>query len=53
MAIEKFADHASESFTMPEVCVKLRSMLDDGKHDLDDITQLIVSKPQREGVALG
>ncbi len=45
MAIEKFADHASESFTMPEVCVKLRSMLDDGKHDLDDITQLIVVDP--------
>ncbi|MDM7859558.1 HDOD domain-containing protein [Alteromonas sp. ASW11-36] len=45
MAIEKFADQASESFTMPEVCVKLRAMLDDGKHDLDDIAQLIVVDP--------
>ncbi|WP_100643387.1 HDOD domain-containing protein [Alteromonas facilis] len=41
MSIESFADSASESFTMPEVCTKLRGMLDDGKHDLDDIARMI------------
>ncbi|WP_100656563.1 HDOD domain-containing protein [Alteromonas flava] len=41
MPIETFADSASESFTLPQVCIKLRGMLDDGKHDLDDIARMI------------
>lgn len=45
MSIEKFADYASESFTIPEVCVKLRGMLDGGRHSLDDIGQLIAIDP--------
>lgn len=45
MSIESFADYASESFTMPEVCIKLRQMLDSDQHDLDDIGQMIAIDP--------
>ena len=45
MSLETFADYATESFTMPEVCMKLRTMLDSGKTDIDDIAKLITVDP--------
>ncbi len=36
---------ASESFALPEICVRIRSMLDDGQSDLDDIGKLIALDP--------
>jgi HD-like signal output (HDOD) protein len=45
MSLDTFADYATESFTMPEVCIKLRAMLDSGKTDIDDIAELITIDP--------
>lgn len=45
MSLETFADYATASFTMPEVCIKLRGMLDSGNTDMDDIAQLITVDP--------
>ncbi|MGS2720773.1 HDOD domain-containing protein [Paraglaciecola aestuariivivens] len=36
---------ASESFALPEICVRIRSMLDDGQSDLEDIGKLIALDP--------
>jgi HD-like signal output (HDOD) protein len=36
---------ASQSFAMPDVCVRIRSMLDDGKSNLEDISNLIYLDP--------
>jgi HD-like signal output (HDOD) protein len=36
---------ASQSFALPEVCVRIRTMLDDGQSDLEDIGRLIALDP--------
>ena len=36
---------ASQSFSMPDICVRIRSMLDDDQSDLDDISRLITLDP--------
>lgn len=36
---------ASQSFALPDICVRIRSMLDDGQSDLDDIGKLIALDP--------
>lgn len=36
---------ASQSFALPDICVRIRSMLDDEKSDLDDIGRLIALDP--------
>ncbi|MBT0585554.1 HDOD domain-containing protein [Alteromonas oceanisediminis] len=41
MPIESIAQYATSSFTMPDVCLRLRTMLDSGKHHLDDVGGLI------------
>lgn len=36
---------ASQSFALPDICVRIRSMLDDGQSDLDDISRLLALDP--------
>jgi HD-like signal output (HDOD) protein len=36
---------ASQSFALPDICVRIRSMLDDGQSDLEDIGNLIALDP--------
>lgn len=36
---------ASQSFALPDICVRIRTMLDDGKSDLEDIGRLIALDP--------
>jgi HD-like signal output (HDOD) protein len=36
---------ASQSFALPNICVRIRSMLDDGQSDLEDISHLIALDP--------
>lgn len=36
---------ASQSFALPEICVRIRSMLDDGQSDLEDISRFIKLDP--------
>ena len=36
---------ASQSFALPDICVRIRSMLDDGKSDLEDISKYIALDP--------
>lgn len=36
---------ASQSFALPDICIRIRSMLDDEKSDLDDIGRLIALDP--------
>lgn len=36
---------ASQSFTLPDICIKIRQMLDDQKSDLDGIGNLIAMDP--------
>ncbi len=36
---------ASQSFALPDICVRIRSMLDDGKSDLEDISRFISLDP--------
>jgi len=36
---------ASQSFALPDICVRFRSMLDDGQSDLEDISRFIALDP--------
>ena len=36
---------AGQSFALPDICVRIRSMLDDGQSDLEDIGRLIALDP--------
>jgi len=36
---------ASQSFALPDICVRIRSMLDDGQSDLEDISRFIALDP--------
>ena len=43
--MEKYVKFATQSFTFPSVCVKIREVLDDARSDMDDIGQLIAVDP--------
>lgn len=45
MSMEKYVKFATQSFTFPSVCVKIREVLDDARSDMDDIGQLIAVDP--------
>ena len=36
---------ASQSFTLPDICKRIRAMLDDGRSDFEDISQLVALDP--------
>jgi HD-like signal output (HDOD) protein len=36
---------ASQSFALPDICLRIRSMLDDGKSNLEDISRFIALDP--------
>jgi HD-like signal output (HDOD) protein len=36
---------ASQSFALPDICVRIRSMLDDGRSDLGDVSRFIALDP--------
>ncbi|AWL12894.1 hypothetical protein HMF8227_02442 [Saliniradius amylolyticus] len=42
---QQIAEYASHSFTLPDTCNKLRSMLDDDNTDMDDIARVIALDP--------
>lgn len=41
----EIAKVASQSFALPDICVRIRSMLDDGQSDLEDISRFIALDP--------
>ena len=43
--MEKYVKFASQSFTFPTVCVKIREVLDDARSDMHDVGQLIAIDP--------
>ena len=45
MSMEKYVKFATQSFTFPSVCVKIREVLDDARSDMHDIGQLISLDP--------
>lgn len=45
MSLEKFVSFAVKSFTLPDVCVRIRSVLDDPRSSAEDIGQLISIDP--------
>jgi HD-like signal output (HDOD) protein len=45
MSLKAFTGYATDSFTMPDVCVRLRTMLDSDKTGIEEIAQLISIDP--------
>jgi HD-like signal output (HDOD) protein len=45
MSLEKFVSFAVKSFTLPDVCVRIRTVLDDPRSSAEDIGQLISVDP--------
>ncbi|MEW9797251.1 HDOD domain-containing protein [Alteromonas sp. CYL-A6] len=45
MSMEKFVSYAATSFTLPEICLRIRDVLDDPRSDADAIAQLISVDP--------
>lgn len=45
MSLEKFVSFAVKSFTLPDVCVRIRTVLDDPRSSAEDIGQLISIDP--------
>lgn len=45
MSMEKFVSYAAASFTLPEICLRLREMLDDPRSDADALARLISVDP--------
>ena len=45
MALKKYVKYATQSFSLPAVCIKLRELLDDYRTDADDIARLINLDP--------
>ncbi|MBD3586530.1 HDOD domain-containing protein [Salinimonas sp. HHU 13199] len=45
MTLEKLVAYAANSFTLPDVCLRLREVLDDHRSDADDIARLISVDP--------
>ena len=45
MSLDKYVAFATKSFTMPEVCVRIRETLDDPRSSAEDIGSLISIDP--------
>lgn len=45
MQATDYAKFATKSFALPDICVRLREMLDDGSSDADDIAQVVAMDP--------
>lgn len=45
MALDKLVSYAANSFTLPDVCLRLREVLDDKRSDAEDIARLISVDP--------
>jgi HD-like signal output (HDOD) protein len=45
MSLEKFVSFAAKSFTLPDVCVRIRTVLDDPRSSAEDIAELISIDP--------
>ena len=45
MSLDKYVAFAAKSFTLPDMCVRLRSTLDDPHSSAEDIGQLISADP--------
>ena len=43
--MEKYVEYATQSFTLPNICLRLRDVLDDNRSDMDDIARLIGIDP--------
>ena len=41
MSLDKYVAFAAKSFTLPDICVRLRATLDDPRSSAEDIGQLI------------
>ncbi|MEC7285348.1 MAG: HDOD domain-containing protein, partial [Pseudomonadota bacterium] len=41
MSLDKYVSYAAKSFTLPDICVRLRSTLDDPRSSAEDIGELI------------
>ena len=52
MALEQYVAQATQSFTMPDICIRLRSVLDDPRSDISDIGKLISVDPSLSGKIL-
>lgn len=45
MQAADYANYASKSFALPDICVRLRELLDDGCSDANDIAQVVSMDP--------
>ena len=45
MSMEKYVSYATQSFTFPNICLKIRDVLDDHRSDMDDVAKLIAVDP--------
>ncbi|MCW8091590.1 HDOD domain-containing protein [Alteromonas sp. ASW11-130] len=45
MSLTKYVTYASQSFTLPDICLRIRDILDDHRSDADDIAKLISVDP--------
>ncbi|MBU2979384.1 HDOD domain-containing protein [Alteromonas sp. C1M14] len=45
MLLDKYINYATESFTLPQICLKMREVLDDNRSDAEDIGRLISFDP--------
>jgi len=45
MPLEKYVSFATKSFSLPDICVRIRSVIDDPRSDADDIGRLIGLDP--------
>lgn len=45
MKLEQFVNHATDAFSLPDICLKLRELLQDSRSDASDIAKLISIDP--------
>ncbi|CAB9494946.1 MULTISPECIES: HDOD domain-containing protein [Alteromonas] len=45
MPLDKYVSYAAKSFTLPDICVRLRSTLDDPRSSIEDIAVLVSADP--------
>ncbi|GGF66955.1 HDOD domain-containing protein [Alteromonas lipolytica] len=43
--MNQYIEYATQSFTLPDICLRLRNVLDDPRSDMDDIAMLISVDP--------
>lgn len=51
-SLKKYASLATESFTLPDICLRIREILDDHRSDSEDIARLIAVDPSLSGKIL-